>query len=416
MNVNQFLALMVAANIILLLFYFGYQMQDTEVTLQSTKQAILNKYRQTNHSIIESSDDEEYYYEHDELEYSLDEFYNKKYNIEIIGDDTQDKYDVFIHEQLKLLQIAPLIIIEQTDIRQQQSLNLKKDNNFCLLNNIYILQQKQIPLNILNDFNVKSSAAKVITKIGKDALPEIETSKSLKYNIPTETTIYFMSSLNFHKYFHNRRISNMLTIKQYQIPHIETIILQNEEQCKTALSQPLIEYQILGFFHNITLIDNNIQERLIRKYQNGTLCGIIKDDILIQKQFNKTSISSAIVHIISVEPFNYTIYDSLEIIYENNTKVNSTEYGLDMKNEIHQIIDKVLKNALQYLSKDVRFFYILRFQFAMIANELKLLGIYSKFYGEPKELVQQIIEESLIIQNKLQNEYVKKYRNQIWDS
>ena len=33
MNVNQFLALMVAANIILLLFYFGYQMQDTEVTL-----------------------------------------------------------------------------------------------------------------------------------------------------------------------------------------------------------------------------------------------------------------------------------------------------------------------------------------------------------------------------------------------
>lgn len=66
---------------------------------------------------------------------------------------------------------------------------------------MYYYTHNPIPLTIITDFDVKHPASKAIDEIGQDVLPAIPLYSSKLYNIPLNTSMYFIENLNFYKYF-----------------------------------------------------------------------------------------------------------------------------------------------------------------------------------------------------------------------
>ncbi|CAD8186884.1 unnamed protein product [Paramecium pentaurelia] len=440
------LAFLLLFNWTLLLFYFAYITQDQEFSINETKLFINSIFEhhiyesnikdQNNIDIqIEMSEEEEFEYT-EENEREIQFIDDPKGDLIAVGDDDIDtNYDYTIQAIKDINPIKQSILVTNEPIRQQTQLNILKDNNYCELNNLYVITHHQLPINIITDYPNDNIITFALNAAGKDLLPDVILESNKLYHLPFNTTIFFMENLNFHTYFeigsqflcnfqaYNhipgieilfKKSSLYQILQKTEVPIPETFIMNNITQCLEFFkqyknlneSEYLIKNHIKRQISQQTLEHNFIR----RKYQDGKNCGIVIDDLIIQKKVeNRQKRFFAMLLISLVDPLQYQIFDGFYYKIQKGVPLDHQRYNETISkminNQIEQFIHKIP------ILKDNRFFSLLRMEF-IEADQIYLMSITSNIDKDTqiKDYLTSLIVSTLQLINFQQIQRLSLYQ------
>ncbi|CAK89708.1 unnamed protein product (macronuclear) [Paramecium tetraurelia] len=403
------LTLLLIFNWTLLLFYFAYMTQDQEFNLAETKLLINNIFE---HHIYESDTkdqiqidtqievgEEEEFQFGEEIEKEIQFIDDTKGDLVAVGDDDVDTiYDYTIQALKDINPIKQSILSTNEPIRQQTQLNILKDNHYCELNNLYVITNPQFPINIITDYPNDNVITFALDAAGKDLLPDVILESNKLYHLPFNATIFFMENLNFHKYFeigsqflcnfqaYNhipgieilfKKSSLYQILQKTEVPIPETFIMNNITQCLEYFKQykNLNESEYLVKNH----IKRQIQQQTLehkyirRKYQDGKNCGIVIDDLIIQKKVeNRQKRFFAMLFISFLDPFQYQIFDGFYYKIQKGVPVDHQRYNETISKMITDQVEQFIHKIT--ILKDNRFFSLLRMEF-IEADDIYLMSI-----------------------------------------
>ncbi|CAD8093570.1 unnamed protein product [Paramecium sonneborni] len=393
----------------LLLFYFAYMTQDQEFNIKETKLFINSIFE---HHIEEPSIPDQIYIDtqiemSEEEEFQYGEEYQKeiqfiddsKGDLVAVGDDDiDDNYDYTIQVIREINPIQQSILATNEPIRQQTQLNIIKDYHYCELNNLYVITHHQFPINIITDYPNDNIITLALDAAGKDLMPNVILESNKLYHLPYNATIFFMQNLNFHKYFeigsqflcnfqaYNhipgmevlfKKSSLYQILQQIEVPLPETFIMNNISQCLDYFKQykNLNETEYIVKNHIKRQISQQILEHNIirRKYQDGKNCGIVIDDLVIQKRVeNRQKRFFAILLISFVDPFQYQIFDGFYYKIQKGIPIDHQRYNETISKMITDQVEQFIHKIP--ILRDNRFFSLLRMEF-IEADQIYLMSI-----------------------------------------
>ncbi|CAK87334.1 unnamed protein product (macronuclear) [Paramecium tetraurelia] len=430
----------------LLIFYFAYITQDQDFSINETKLFINSIFE---HHIQESNTQDQNQIEiqiemggEEEFEFAGEDereiqfIDDPKGDLIAVGDDNLDtNYDYTIQAIKDINPIEQNILGTNEPIRQQTQLNILKDNHYCELNNLYVITHHQLPINIITDYPNDNVITFALGAAGQDLLPDVILESNKLYHLPFNATIFFMENLNFHKYFEigsqflcNFQAYNHIPgievlfkksslyeiLQKTEVPIPETFIMNNTTQCQQYFKQykNLEESEYLIKNH----IKRQVQQQSLdhkfirRKYQDGKNCGIVIDDLIIQKKVeNRQKRFFAMLLISFLDPFQYQIFDGFYYKIQKGVPVDHQRYNETISKmitgQIEQFIHKIP------ILKDNRFFSLMRMEF-IEADQIYLMSITPNIDKDAqiKDYMTSLIVSTLQLINFQQIQRVSLYQ------